>query len=185
MEARFGMPIGGMLDRWFNGEFREDLEEKYGDKASTIAVVILRPVALYHIQPSAAAYTLCILSYGDDVRIKELLSNIYGKFNFTLRTGLPSSKACQRPDLVEPGDFPHAGAQIHRNYPVSVSALHEESDDWVGQRVVDNLIQLRHIAGDRAIDASKRGDEGWKFLGGEGAPDGASRRMWSDGMPRG
>jgi hypothetical protein len=69
--------------------------------------------------------------------------------------------------LVEPGDFPHAGAHFYRGYPVGVSALLEESDVWVGERTVDEIIDLRGRAGRRAVTASKAHVPGWKLLNGD------------------
>lgn len=166
--TRFGQDHPAQIGRWFQDEFREDLETKYGERADTIVVVVLPPIALHHFNwRSPLDEVLYILEYGSSVVIESLIENIAGKFRFTLRTGLPSSQAHTRPDLVEPGDFPWAGAQIYRGYPVGVSALVEESDVWVGERVVDELIVPRSLTGERAIRASRAGVPGWKFLDGD------------------
>ena len=80
---------------------------------------------------------------------------------------MPSSEARNRPDLVEPGDFPWEGAGVYRGYLGGVSGFKEESDWWTYCRIVDKLIELRAAVGQRAIQASKDRVEGMKYMEGD------------------
>ncbi|HSX41155.1 MAG TPA: hypothetical protein VLF21_00760 [Candidatus Saccharimonadales bacterium] len=168
MSERFGLLIQRQLDTWFHQVMVPNLQQKYGDDVE-VSVVILDPARVP--DPSDPCSTgLYFVSVGDETRISAeegLTDNVDHKLRFVLRTGLPSSEAALRPDLVEPGDFPWAGAGTYRDYTGGASGLKEESDWWVFCRVVDHVIHLRTDAALRPIQACKERRPGWKYLEGE------------------
>ncbi len=173
MVLHFGADIDAMLQAWFQQTFVPELREKYGEDAE-VAVLILGQVPWLRKASCLEDFQLQhVLSSGDSSNIagnEGLRANVEHKLKFVMRTGLPSSFARQRPDLVEPGDFPWAGAGTYKGYTGGVSGLNEESDWWVFERIIDKLIELRATAAKPAIAASKNRAEGWKYLEGEGRP---------------
>jgi hypothetical protein len=160
----FGEEIDVALQNWLMDEFKAVLHRKYGEDAE-VGVVILDPAASYSWQNRIAGdYISC--GNADDPRYSELVENVEHKLRFVLRTGLNSSEATIRPDLVEPGDFPYEGAGFYRGYCGGASGLNEETDWWVFRRTVDKLIELRSAAAAPAIAASKGRVPGMKFMEG-------------------
>lgn len=175
MVLYFGVDIDAMLQAWFSEIFIPELREKYGEDVK-LAAIILGALPLLDVKATSLSelpHQHILVTSGDlDVvgSSEGLVANVEHKLEFVLRTGLPSSFARQRPDLVEPGDFPWAGAGIYKSYPGGVSGLNEESDWWAYERIVDKLIELRSAAAEAAIAASKARAEGWRYLEGDGRP---------------
>lgn len=158
----FGEEVDIALQNWFIDEFSSVLRQKYGEGAE-VSVVIVDPKSNW--QQPLPSYISC--GNADDPRYSDLVENVEHKLRFVLRTGLNSSEAATRPDLVEPGDFPYEGAGYYRGYCGGASGLNEESDWWVFRRTVDKLIELRALAASPAIAASKNRVPGMKFMEGE------------------
>ena len=164
----FGIRIDFVLRDWFQEAFLPELREKYGDDVQIAAIVA--PHQYWAIPEECFAHLPQPILSSTGGTAVELGENVRRKLRFVLRTGLPSSFARQRPDLVEPGDFPWAGAGVYKGYVGGVSGLNEESDWWAFERIVDRLIELRTAAALPAIQASKDRIEGWKYLEGGGNP---------------
>lgn len=166
MPDYFGSNIDAEIQEWFRVPFQDEMIEKYGEDTQ-LAAMILPPMRLSLIpQLVSCSYGLVLVSHDDEKVLGSdgLVDNVIHKLNFVLRTGLPSSEARLRPDLVEPGDFPRAGAGIYRGYTGGVSGLHEESDWWAFQRLIDRLIEFRATAALPAINASKERVPGMKYM---------------------
>jgi len=174
----FGVPVNDQLAAWIDDEFAHQLSVKY-DRDIAFAVKINTAGALCGVHESSSLPPVFQHIYGERAKSENpegYLDNIDGKLRFVYRTGLPSSEARNRPDLLEPGDFPAEGAGTYRGYTGGVSAFKEETDWWVFCRIVDKLIELRSSAANSAIVASKSKDRkpGQKYLQNLGvAADGA------------
>ncbi len=173
MITYFGVHIDAMLQAWFGEIFVPELRHKYGNDTEVAALVLVdTPWLSPEVQLEKMEARHLLLS-SDNERVtgdEGLLENVRRKLSFVLRTEMPSSFARQRPDLVEPGDFPWAGAGTYKGYTGGVSGLNEESDWWAYERIIDQLIKLRAEAAQAAIAASKERVEGWRYLEGEGKP---------------
>jgi hypothetical protein len=168
----FGADIDNALIIWWNDIFVPELKAKYGDDFSFAAFVLRNGHQVRWDWRPEASVCYARLSAGDQQRINDaegLFANAFHKLRFTLRTSLNSSMARTRPDLLEPGDFPFAGAINYRNYVGSGSGLSEESDGWVMERIIDKIIELRSAAAAPAVAASKARVAGWKYLDGNPA----------------
>jgi hypothetical protein len=173
----FGDTITDWVDE-LDPYFSQMMKEEYN--GASAAALILLPGRLPRwtdIGSSSETETLSLdvplirLVVGDDDdRVAELAVNVEHKLRFVLRTGLDSSEAVTRPDLVEPGDFAFAGAGHYRGYTGGVSGLKQESDWWVFCRLVDRLIGIRTRLARAAMGASKNRLEGWKFMDAGGTP---------------
>ncbi len=169
----FGVDVKQQLIDWIEGEFAAELVAKYGKGNTDFWVTICPPATLTYISTlSDAEMESMLIEYGhgsaEEMEGEEgLQENVERKLTFVARTGLPSSEARNRPDLVERGDFPWEGAGIYRGYFGGVSGFKEESDWWAFCRIVDKLIELRVAVGQRAIKASKDRLPGMKYMKGE------------------
>ncbi|HSX01598.1 MAG TPA: hypothetical protein VLF67_05135 [Candidatus Saccharimonas sp.] len=156
---RFGAPIGDAFLDWFHNQFVPQMKAKYGPDFE-FATIIRR-----HDRSIDVA-----VANGEGEKFtgpEGLFANIEHKLAFVDRTGLNSSEARNRPDLVEPGDFPFEGAGTYRGYTGGVSGGKEESDWWIFCQVVDRWIELRASSAAPAIAACKDRQPGWKYLLGD------------------
>jgi hypothetical protein len=170
--AHFGVNVKQQLIDWIEGEFAAELVAKYGEGNTDFFVMVAPAGSMSYLLSYLADDLDALLVYGHgDPELMQgdegLEANVTHKMCFVARTGLPSSEACIRPDLVEPGDFPWEGAGVYRGYFGGVSGLKEESDWWVFRRIVDKLIELRAAVGQQAIQASKDRLPGMKYMKGE------------------
>lgn len=164
----FGTDVAAAVHDWWSTTFVDVVRAKYPQ--STLAVVVLRPDAVHDWrQPAAPGTVLLDLRHGEaDTDL--LVRNIEHKLHFTLRTGLDSMHARRNPGLIEPGDFPHGGAVSHRGIFGGVSGLVEESDVFVVQQVIDQVLAVRADAARAAVAASLSGADGWAYLPNEPPP---------------
>ena len=163
----FGLDIQQEMERWWLGEFRPTLTAKYG--AFSIFVRILDPATQHdwlHLDETHSV----LVALQHVVSSEDFEQNVYRKLRFTIRTGLDSSEARRQPHLVEPGDFPHAGAIVYRGIAGGASGLPEESDVWVVQQVIDHVVELRSARAQLAIQACISGAPGWDYLPNEVPP---------------
>lgn len=109
MITYFGVHIDAMLQAWFGEIFVPELRHKYGNDTEVAALVLVdTPWLSPEVQLEKMEARHLLLS-SDNERVtgdEGLLENVRRKLSFVLRTEMPSSFARQRPDLVEPGDFP-------------------------------------------------------------------------------
>ena len=158
----FGTDLGRVMARWWTTTFADVLDTKF--PGSPLAVVVLRSDSAPDWRdPIAATSVLVELRHGPG-DTDPFVANIAHKLHFTVRTGLDSGHAQRYSHLLEPGDFPHAGAVVHRGFTAAVSGLTEEADAWVAQQVIDHLIAVRREVADRAVAASMRGVPDWAYL---------------------
>ena len=164
----FGTDLEAAVQGWWSTVFQAVAQEKF--PSSTLAVVVLRSDVVHDWRdPAVAGTALLELRHGDgDTDL--LVRNIQHKLHFTLRTGLDSMHARRNPQLIEPGDFPHGGAVAHRGFVGGASGLVEESDVWVVQQVIDQLVVIRADAARKAVLASLSGADGWAYLPNETPP---------------
>lgn len=166
---RFGVDVGAQLRTWFRDVYLPDLHKKFGE-SSEIVVCILDPTLPHDWRNPLTNLAYRLVGSSDPEHAdgaEGLCANIAGKLAFYLRTGLASRLAESRPDLVEPGDFPHEGAARYRNYHGGASGLPCGADDWeVYCDCVDKLIELRAAAAATAIQESRDRVPGRKYLGG-------------------
>ena len=171
--AYFGVDVIQELTEWIEGDFYSELVKKYGEGNTDFWSAIYPAVSVYRfVLKDLDTPPLLAFGFGNGPSEKMwgdggLADNVIRKIRFVARTGLPSSEARNRPDLVEPGDFPFAGAGVYRGYFGGVSGFKEEADWWVFCRIVDKLIELRSAVGERAIQASRDRVPGMKYMEGE------------------
>ena len=164
----FGTDLASAVERWWSETFVSVVEEKF--PGASLAVVVLRPDAAHDWRdPGAAGSVLLELRHGDG-DTDPLVANVHHKLHFTLRTGLDSMHAKRYLHLLEPGDFPHGGAVSHRGLVGGVSGLLEESDAWLAQQVIDQLVAIRAGVAATAVAASLAGAPGWSYLPNETPP---------------
>ncbi len=164
----FGTDLATAVEAWWSGTFVPVVERKFPQ--ASLAVVLLRPdVAHDWRDPGAAESVLLEIRHGGG-DTDPLVANIHHKLHFALRTGLDSIHAKRYPHLIEPGDFPHGGAVSHRGFFGGVSGLVEESDAWLAQQVIDQLIVIRTGIAQAAVAASLAGAPGWSYLPNETPP---------------
>jgi hypothetical protein len=156
-QATFKADLSSAMVLWFNEEFIPECRKKYGDNFE-IAVVIIGNGAKPSWQKPYEGANPLILSNVDVPRRDELVKNVWGKLQFVLRTGRPSSDARLRPDLIEPGDFPFEGAGIYEDRSGGASGDKEEVDWWTFRRCVDKYNQLRAEMVMPAVTACKNRD---------------------------
>jgi hypothetical protein len=170
-QPRFGTDVDGQLKDWWRGEGIDELRKRFGPEVNIYFGVLDPAMAdifdcefpleeLLHSLDTRQASQAEGVTVDDDYFFGEtgLQANVDGKLAFVLRTGLDSSEAQTRADLVEPGDFPMAGAGTYRGYKGGVSGL-AAADDWiVFCWIVDKVIQLRAAAAQAAISACKNRD---------------------------
>lgn len=80
------------------------------------------------------------------------MENVERKLRFVLRTGLNSVEARTRPDLIQPGDFPHEGAGTYRGYTGGVSGRKAPEDWRIFCHLVDKLIELLGTVGTKVLN---------------------------------
>src|SRR6202011_2295551 len=90
--TRFGVDVNMELQAWFATIFMEKLREKYGDDAM-LAVIVLN----HH---GETMHELITHSDENVIGPMGLLDNVSHKLNFVKRTGLQSSEAANRADLI-------------------------------------------------------------------------------------
>jgi len=164
----FGTDLATAVRQWWSETFLAEVEKKF--PGASLAVVLLRSdVAHDWRDPGAADSVLLELRHGDG-DTDQLVANIHHKLHFTLRTGLDSIHARRNPHLIEAGDFPHGGAVSHRGFFGGVSGLVEESDAWLAQQVIDQLVTIRARVAKSAVAASLAGAPGWSYLPNEIPP---------------
>lgn len=158
----FGTDPATPVAQWWSGTFQQVIDSKFPQ--CTLAVLVLRTDVVHDWRDPATPDTVLL-----DLRCGEgdtdlLVANIRHKLHFTLRTGLDSMHARRSGHLIEPGDFPHGGAVTHRGFAGGASGLLEESDAWVAQQVIDQLILVRAEIARTAVAASLAGAPGWAYL---------------------
>ena len=168
MTLYFGVDVDQQLIDWILSEFADELGRKYG--RLDLAGNHVCPDFGVTIEKDDPSWPFNY-AYGNSASSEEeegFFDNIEGKLRFHRRTGLPSSEARTRPDLIEPGDFPYAGAGTYRGYTGGVSAFSEEADWWVFCRIVDKYIELRAVVATAAIQVSRSTPRpvGMKYLQG-------------------
>jgi hypothetical protein len=163
----FGLDIQQEMELWWDGEFMPVLAAKYG--SFSVFVRILDPAAQHDWARLDEVHSV-LVALQHVVSSEDFEENVYRKLRFTVRTGLDSSEARRQPHLIEPGDFPHAGAIAYRGIAGGASGLPEESDVWVVQQVIDHVVALRAARAQLAVQACRSGVPGWTYLPNELPP---------------
>ena len=164
----FGTDLASAVQQWWSDTYAPVVDRKF--PGASLAVVVLRSDVVHDWRdPGAGDSVLLELRHGGG-DTDPLVANVHHKLHFTLRTGLDSIHARRRPHLIEPGDFPHGGAVNHRGFFGGVSGLLEESDAWLAQQVIDQLLTIRARIADAAVAASLAGAPGWSYLPNEAPP---------------
>lgn len=160
---RFGVDVDRQVLNWWEG-YKSTVRQRYGDGAN-VMVYVLDPTRDHEWRMPLAGWLYRLVSSAED--LDGLMTNIAGKLQFCLRTGLNSVEAEKRFDLLEPGDFPWEGAGFYRGYVGGASGLNKESDWRVFCEVVDQVIVYRAAAAARAVEASRAKVPDWKYLDGD------------------
>lgn len=164
----FGVDVEAVMTTFFHKVFVPRVIEEYGDKPFAL-IVLSNRVQHDWTNPFRVPSVLFRLSYGEQDNIngeRGLLANVEHKLHFVLRTGLNSSEAGNQSHLVEPGDFPYAGAGTSDGFVGGVSGFTQE-DDWrIYCKFAKALIKVRDAAAWAAIEECRIGVTGMKYLGG-------------------
>jgi hypothetical protein len=163
----FGVDIDAAMQEWWQG-YTVGFHREFGEEAAILVQVFdSRQPNLYTVGCAPLVrYDFRTGPFNTHFIGQEgLQENIERKFYAIQRLGERSLIFEERPDLLEPGDFPYDGAGIYRNYPGGASGLPTGALDWrVFADVVDVLIEMRSAAAARAVNASKGDLPGWKYL---------------------
>ncbi len=144
----FGANVEQEFFRWFNGEYAQELTERYPDMKGLTLVIIdpsktLEACLNWH---DPLEYMILIAHFGDEeasLGDGGTRENVERKLRFVLRTGEDSVYAEETSiHLVLPGDFPWQGAGVRKDFVGGVSGLAKEEDWRVFTECADKLTEL-------------------------------------------